>query len=257
MGTDKNGQLPFGLHLQTSDVHILVSLIRENDQVYWDHVKQTLEFKQHGITITLSKGRSFMNKLKQQPEKTEIVTQHLDAFLTVLISNDEPTGLGLDVEQFMLDYVGEIHLEQESVRRVYDLMDAAVSDDPRHIESTLRYFLGRGKGLTPSGDDHVVGLLALHTITGALSDAFVEGVKALVYHETITTDVGKEYLRYALKGEFSSAVVQIAEDLTLENPEELEDHILNLLPMGHSSGVDTSFGMLLGMLALRRTMNGR
>ncbi|WP_217587216.1 DUF2877 domain-containing protein [Lentibacillus saliphilus] len=257
IGTDKNGQLPFGMHLETADVHQLVSIITANDRVEWHPAKQELIFPAYGITITLTKGRSFMNKLERQEDSTQAVIEHLDAFLTVLLNNDEPTGLGLDIEQFMLNYVGELDMNGDLVYRVHDLMAAIFSTDHKQIEQTLRYFLGRGRGLTPSGDDHVVGLLAIHAVTGALSSTFVDVVAKLVENETITTDVGTEYLIYALKGEFSSAVVNIGQDLALEHPEHLEDHIKNLLPMGHSSGVDTAFGMLIGMLALRRTFNGR
>ena len=44
------------------------------------------------------------------------------------------------------------------------LIEVVMSSDERLIEEALRYFLGRGKGLTPSGDDMIVGILAFDAV---------------------------------------------------------------------------------------------
>lgn len=258
IGREKNGRLPFGIHLSITDVRTVIEWINEETKVTWDPDQQALLFPVPQVTILLQEGRSFMSKLEFMPESEHTVVTHLETSVSVLGGNGEPTGLGLDIESFMLAYLtGEQTNHGEMTRRTLDLIEAASSEDRSFIEKTLRYFLGRGSGLTPSGDDHTVGLLAVHTITDGLSQVFVDEVRKLVKNETITTHVGQEYLFYALKGEFSSAVTDIGHDLTKIEPEKLDTHILNLLPMGHSSGVDTAFGMLMGLLVLRRKINGR
>src|SRR5699024_3674221 len=135
----------------------------------------------------------------------------------------------------------------------YSLMDVLFSDEKDDMENVLRYFIGRGKGLTPSGDDHLVGLLAIDVITGAFRPTFSNTIQSLISNESLTTDVGREYMKYALYGHFSSDVVQVTKNLFDENQDaEIREHMIKLLKLGHSSGVDTAFGMLIGMLALRR-----
>ncbi len=82
---------------------------------------------------------------------------------------------------------------------------------------------------------------------------FLSVVEKLIEREAITTDIGKEYVSYALKGNFSSPIVHVMDAFTKKNNgTDLKKQMLMLLPLGHSSGVDTAFGILIGLLAIRR-----
>lgn len=252
IGTIKNGKLPFGMHMEADQIKPLVTSVSQNAEVVWEAQEGTLTIEENHIKILVKGDGAFMNTIEKMSSHPRSIHQHLETFLQIVVGYGEPTGLDVDIEQFMLDYVENKTDVSDVAAQLYKLKNAAFSENVTDIEQVLRYFLGRGKGLTPSGDDHLVGLLALHTQTAALSPVFVNTLKTIIFNETITTDVGTQYLQSALEERFSSAVVDVMNDMAQNRPEQLQQDLGNLLPMGHSSGVDTAFGILLGMVELRR-----
>ena len=255
IGTMKNGRLPFGIHLQNNVVHELLQFIHSPSSAIWIEKTNELFFEDANVLITLESGVPYSNKIKEQEIDVELSTSHLKTIIVTLVENGENTGLDVDIEQFILDYLSEEKKDPESptVQKIYDLLDAVFSEDANEIEKIIRYFLGRGKGLTPSGDDHFVGLLAIHKIYQAFSTTFLKTLQKIIEQESITTDIGREYLLYALKGEFSSSIVNILIHLQEKGHQlEIKKHLQQLMTMGHSSGVDTAFGLVIGLLALRK-----
>lgn len=252
IGTANYGRNPFGIHLPEKAVHDLVAKVTQETPVKWSAKDNILNFTLSGIGIDFKDAEAFEDKLEKIEKQIADIPQ-FDSFVTELVWNQEPTGLGVDIEQFLLDYGSGEYNEERTVQSIYALMDVLFSDEKDDMENVLRYFIGRGKGLTPSGDDHLVGLLAIDVITGEFSPIFSNTIQSLLSNESLTTDVGQEYMKYALYGHFSSDIVHITQDLFDENPNvEIHKHMMKLLQLGHSSGVDTAFGMLIGMLALRR-----
>lgn len=251
IGTDKNGKLPFGIHLQNEAIQKLLSSIQTPAAVHWDNDSKQLIFENSKITVNFQKGTPFSNIVPLT--KDDRSGQYLETFIKVLAIEGEKTGLDLDIEQFLLEY---LRIQKEkyspSANEVYRLMDALSSHDSSEVDRVLRYFLGRGRGLTPSGDDHLVGLLAIHTISGICSPLFLQTIQDILLNESVTTDIGREYLLYALKGEFSSTIVNILNCLAeKDRQEEAEKHVLHLLTVGHSSGIDPAFGLLIGLLTMK------
>ncbi|MED3549878.1 DUF2877 domain-containing protein [Cytobacillus praedii] len=251
IGTDKNGKLPFGIHLQKDAIQRLLSSIQAPAAVHWDNDSKELIFEDSNIRVNFQKGTPFSNIVPFT--KNDRSTQYLETFIKALAIEGEQTGLDLDIEQFLLEY---LRMQKEkysaSANEVYRLMDALSSHDSSEVDRVLRYFLGRGRGLTPSGDDHLVGLLAIHTISGICSPLFLQTIQDILLNESVTTDIGREYLLYALKGEFSSTIVNILNCLAeKDRQEEAEKHVLHLLTVGHSSGIDTAFGLLIGLLTMK------
>lgn len=254
IGTDKNGKLPFGIHLHKEAVQSLLASIQMPAAVHWNEETKQLTFVNSDIAICFKKGTPYSNIIHFT--ENEISTQYLETLIKVLAVEGEKTGLDLEIDQFLLDY---FRIQKENtpsansiINEVYRLMAALSSQDPSEIDRVIRYFLGRGKGLTPSGDDHIVGLLAIHTITGVCSPLFLQTLQTIILHESVTTDIAREYLFYALKGEFSSTIVNILNSLVeKERLSEVETQLLQLLTVGHSSGVDTAFGLLIGILAAK------
>ncbi|MDW0109851.1 DUF2877 domain-containing protein [Sporosarcina aquimarina] len=183
------------------------------------------------------------------------VSDNLAMLVSVLLTEPRITGLHIDIESFLVTYLEKGTFVDSVGQHIEKLLTVLDTSGAAAIETELRYLLGRGKGLTPSGDDHLVGLLAIHAATGVVSETFIETIKLLLQSESLTTDIGKEYLLYAIQGKFSSSVVGLSSALT-QKPDiyMLKPLLLELLDMGHSSGIDTIFGMLLGLLARRRKL---
>jgi hypothetical protein len=128
-----------------------------------------------------------------------------------------------------------------------DLSTAAVLDLASRI-------VGLGEGLTPSGDDLFIGLLAVLQATGylpsvlpvAAQQQFLRGVTGR------TSDLSAEFLRCALEGHFAAPVVRFIRTLFAPEPRGWQASAASLAAVGHSSGVDAMVGIVLGCRLLAR-----
>jgi len=247
IGNKKSGRLPFGIHLQ-EDISNIVSLVKNREPVYWDEEASLLQFQQ--MSISIKEGKSFKNKVVPLRSNTDLQIG-FERLLSLLSSIKQLTGLDIDISDFIkkFDYVNYNNYS-DTEKSIINLIHVAMSEDLYLIEKTLRYFLGRGKGLTPSGDDLLVGFLAFNSISNFVSSFFYNQLSALIENELITTDVSKEYLRYALRHEFSSTVTDMVNILSGSN-DNFQEVVEGLLEVGHSSGLDTLFGILIGLLAFK------
>ncbi len=109
--------------------------------------------------------------------------------------------------------------------------------------------IGLGEGLTPAGDDCLVGALAVLSRHAAiwLSEHAEIRTALAVASETGTTTLGREFLLHALGGSFSEAILGL---MQARSRVEAVEQIDRLRRMGASSGADTLWGMRLALEAL-------
>lgn len=254
IGTTKNGQLPFGAHLSKNVYEHLLKEIDQQYTIHWHHQEKIFTFNHGNIILSLEKAHVFENRIRVSSD-IDAMYRNIETILVSLLNFDTTTGLDVSIEQFVIDYLQGKATNVTVVENIFlqlsKLTNALFTDDKEACITALRYVLGRGRGLTPSGDDHVVGMLAVQAACRPFHTTFNEAVLTLVENESITTDVAKEYLYYAAHGQFSSTVLSVVHHL-IKNTEALPSKLEDLLAVGHSSGVDTIFGILLGLLAWRR-----
>jgi Protein of unknown function (DUF2877) len=130
------------------------------------------------------------------------------------------------------------------------------------LEAT-RHLIGLGPGLTPSGDDFLVGCLRglwlIHrTVPGAgqtldhLHDALLADLDAR------TSRVGAEFIRYALEGIFAEVLDQVALALLApSHPQVVRSAVSHLLGQGETSGTDAMLGLLTCLDALLSIPEGK
>lgn len=109
--------------------------------------------------------------------------------------------------------------------------------------------LGLGEGLTPAGDDCVLGALAaIHRLAPEwLGENGTHRDRLAAAAGTRTTDVARDFLVEALEGRFAEPVL----DLLTARTEELANRAArDLLALGGTSGADTLMGIRLGCRAL-------
>ena len=115
-------------------------------------------------------------------------------------------------------------------------------------QEVVNYFIGRGKGLTPSGDDI---LMAYQLLLSAVADPRGAELLATLGKTTLsTTDISLAYLKSAAKGYGNSLVYDLLSDIAHDQYEQLEQQVDRIMKIGHSSGKDLSFGMWLALQAL-------
>jgi len=136
----------------------------------------------------------------------------------------------------------------ESVDRalVDDLVAAlAASTDTLRLTATLGRLVGHGVGVTPSGDDAIVGVLAvLHRATppaaaAAPLAALERTLPALLDR---TSPISAHFLRLALRGEFGQRLVAVVDGCCRPSGPDV-DAIDRLLATGATSGADALVGV--------------
>jgi hypothetical protein len=127
--------------------------------------------------------------------------------------------------------------------RRYNLLTATAS---------VRPLIGLGAGLTPSGDDFLVGYLAglwCAVLDKGERAQFVTGLgKAVVRFSRQTTDISRAYLYHAARGQVSSRLADLAEAICRgEDLERVNVAVESAMQVGHTSGMDAVTGLLFGL----------
>jgi hypothetical protein len=120
-----------------------------------------------------------------------------------------------------------------------DPVRAAVSSaDPLE---PVRALVGRGAGLTPSGDDALAGALLLLVATGHPSAARLH--VAVRARRASTTAVSAALLEAAATGHAAPEVVALVDAVTTSSPDEVAGALGAVLAIGHTSGRDLVAGL--------------
>lgn len=141
---------------------------------------------------------------------------------------------------------------QREMERVTPQLLAAVArlDGPAALQHAAG-LIGLGPGLTPAGDDYLVGFLA--GLWSAATDAaylhFVSGLgKGIIRLTCRTNDISRAYLLHAARGQVSSRLNDLAAAIAKgENPQRLRQVAQAALQVGHLSGLAATQGLLAGL----------
>ncbi len=137
----------------------------------------------------------------------------------------------------------------EHLREVVDLLKKR---ETSAVVRLLEKLVGRGRGLTPSGDDLIVGLLlVLNRWPGRLcSQADLAEMDHLLVRvaEEKTTTLAAHLIRCAARGESDERLVN-AVDWLFANTPRIDDCVVQLQSWGGSSGADSLVGMAVGIMA--------
>jgi hypothetical protein len=124
---------------------------------------------------------------------------------------------------------------------------AALLDAPRSLPDVLARVVGRGPGLTPSGDDMLVGIMAAlrlapSPLAGRHANLLAEAVAPFL---ASTTDLSAHLLRQATQGHFGRALHELVAALADDTePGPLHERIGRALASGATSGADACSGVI-------------
>jgi hypothetical protein len=132
------------------------------------------------------------------------------------------------------------------------LLDAARRHDSTDMESPLRSLIGLGSGLTPGGDDLLVGFLAGLWCSVQESPERTRFVNALAQElsrlSSRTNDISRTYLFHAARGQVSSRLANLANSICAADPAGRLLAVFDpAVQTGHSSGMDAVTGLLFGL----------
>lgn len=125
------------------------------------------------------------------------------------------------------------------------LKKALLREAEFNLYAALAGMLGYGPGLTPSGDDVLLGFLAA-AHSGAEYQALLPKLRQAVESNlTRTTDVSRHVLRQALAGEFHEYLQEVLHAVSRKSPESVWMAAKKLLRLGATSGTDIATGIYL------------
>lgn len=131
---------------------------------------------------------------------------------------------------------------------------ALAARDTGALLAAAESLLGVGPGLTPSGDDALVGLLvALGCMAPADPSVHVMRQTLAAWtraNADRTTPIARAYLLHGADGRFGAQWIALAEALASGDPMRAEDATRDALRLGASSGADGVQGMLAGLAAV-------
>lgn len=135
-----------------------------------------------------------------------------------------------------------------AVRSIETLREALTADDVPAALDAEDGLLGLGEGLTPSGDDFLVGL------TAALRATRHRRTRALARHAAAragdaTTDVARVALEHAARGEYAERLHEVLEAVGRGDDAAVRAQVKRALAWGASSGADTMLGVVIGLEA--------
>ncbi len=122
--------------------------------------------------------------------------------------------------------------------------------DATHFLEGALGLIGLGEGLTPAGDDCLVGSLAVLHRSGRAAISSQPGIRMQLAEaaRSRTTTVAREFLLHALDGEFSEPILGL---FLARDGGERRRAIRELAALGGTSGADTLHGIRLATEALR------
>ncbi|MEJ7542084.1 DUF2877 domain-containing protein [Staphylococcus intermedius] len=211
VGTNENGSFPFGISVDEETKKKMLAQIQRNDEFHVDCLKlKHAQFSLDLDTIIDEPRQNFHDA------DVEALWMHLNAY----------------------DFSDYAHTDF-SLSRMKEFK-RVLSDSEENVIPQLTFLVGRGNGLTPTGDDILVGLLYSHFIQPFIAPVHFQTMMTLIAQER-TTIISENFLNLALQGIFSSRISQLNDTVS-------DEAIQALVEVGSSSGKDTLYGIYIGLI---------
>jgi hypothetical protein len=113
-----------------------------------------------------------------------------------------------------------------------------------------RALLGLGPGLTPSGDDLLVGVFAVLNLAGSPCAGSRRACDEIVAHAKARTNaISTAALREAARGRVRDSVQALVREVVAGGPPRLPEALARVLAIGSTSGRDMVCGIVCGLTA--------
>ncbi|HTS55772.1 MAG TPA: DUF2877 domain-containing protein [Burkholderiales bacterium] len=142
-------------------------------------------------------------------------------------------------------------MQRRLMRTLPELDRAGRSLDPALAVKALEQLAGLGPGLTPSGDDFIVGYLAAlysrRSRESMLRPFLRELLRMLAPLAAAANLISRQFIFNALEGEFSEGLAELVSAIATRDEVRLRESVAQVVRVGHSSGADSLVGLLFGL----------
>lgn len=199
------------------------------------------------MSITIDKVDSWGGDLPTYPTNTECLKKNVKLMKQYIEIHGKSGGIkskGMNESSF------ESEMAKMIKERTYLLMKELLSKRFRSAVPHAISLLGLGPGLTPSGDDFLVGLFTTFHLKGSPFSSqrwFCEEIEKVA--KTATNDISYIAIKKASAGKVRESIVDLVSALLVENEKNMILSLRKVLTIGSSSGTDIALGILEGLEA--------
>lgn len=262
-------KLPFSIEIEEEILNSILEKCSIGDNVRLDKIKNALIFEDAKIEILFVSTP--YNYVLESCEIDEINFKDSFGIVEEFINKCRTqNGFGVSNKLF-LEMVKEVKHKDE-VSRNFENEFIEYIDKMLHFvniytskkicanNETIKkdifdYFIGRGKGLTPSGDDLILGIVSMLKVVN--KDNISKDLLSYLEEYGIkrTTDISLEYLKYGCSGSVGKNIKTTCEGL-INLDCNIVKYLDKLSKKGHSSGIDTILGIYLAMIIINNQIKG-
>lgn len=116
------------------------------------------------------------------------------------------------------------------------------------MSNIINHLLGRGIGLTPSGDDILIGYTSILSLFNQHHE-WITIMRPLI-QKGKTTDISLAYLNCLLEETVNENIKELIDLFFSKDQSLIQKKMERMLLFGHTSGIDTLFGMFIGTQAM-------
>lgn len=216
-----------------------------------DCVLDVIEHSEIGdLVVVYPDGIRFYGRTKEiniEVTHLEIIDLEIEHFSAeeLVVSN------GLD-RLATIDYHNKIGLQlTPKTQKVIQFLETSSLNDLTANEEAMTHLIGRGKGLTPSGDDFLMGftMILLAVDKGTL---WMRQLQRLV--DSKTTDISLAYYRSLFDLNVSSSYKHLLKGIKESDLLACNQSIEQIKAFGHTSGYDSLYGILTGAIRVKNLL---
>lgn len=197
------------------------------------------------LSIDLGSARQWQCELPRFAHDTALLATNLPRALEHLECFGRGVGAGPRAPRSATGL--DLALADAFRRSTQGLVQAITSDDEASARAHVEQLVGLGPGLTPAGDDFLVGLLASLNLTGSPCHAWRRiGAWAVELAARRTHLISATALRQAACGRVRAHLIDLCQALMHASPPMLRLALERVLAIGSGSGSDIAAGLLAG-----------
>ncbi|SJZ33248.1 DUF2877 domain-containing protein [Selenihalanaerobacter shriftii] len=267
-----NSNAPNNLVLESSQMLDLTSFgIKPREEVKL--TPKVIKFKRKRFQIEVDGSKTWDGNLKFDSfiENISKFKENLQFFIEILSREGETAGVG-EIGALLPQVIVPEEMNQQKLNKslnpvsrkafpiITNLIQATLDNNKEQIIKSSQDLIGLGPGLTPAGDDFLVGFYTmLQIIEARINIDYIDlelKNRLLDAAESRTTLVSKSTLKYILEGKVSEVILSLINALFLGGDEEVFCSTLQLLSRGSTSGTDIATGILTGGYILLNMLDG-
>lgn len=149
-------------------------------------------------------------------------------------------------------------LTRKALSGIQDLLTGALERKEDLLEKGLGKLIGLGTGLTPSGDDLLLGFVGtLSVVSRRVGGPEVEDLLTIIRRDLWamkerTTFISGRLLSYACAGRISSPIISVVRAVLFGDAPDARTSARALMRLGASSGAEVLLGVLLALSVVPR-----